>query len=128
VTPDDEYVDPVAVERLMKGDIAPDAVRAQERAETIRRLRALGLGAAAIHTATGISVNTVTTALRGIRAPAGLGGRGGRPPKTTPPRCGSEYAYRRHIRLGEPVDDACRAAHNAKYHRDQQRRRERVAA
>ena len=27
-------------------------------------------------------------------------------------RCGTESAYRRHLRHGEPVDDACRRAHN----------------
>lgn len=28
--------------------------------------------------------------------------------------CGTDSAYSRHCRLGEPVDDLCRAAHQAK--------------
>jgi WhiB family redox-sensing transcriptional regulator len=34
--------------------------------------------------------------------------------------CGTPAAYRRHIRRKEPIDLACRLAHNAK--RNQQRR------
>ncbi|MGK5731391.1 WhiB family transcriptional regulator [Streptomyces sp. URMC 124] len=40
--------------------------------------------------------------------------RNGRPPA----KCGTESAYQRHVREGEPIDAACRAAHNvqaAKY-------------
>lgn len=33
--------------------------------------------------------------------------RGGRPRA----RCGTASAYDRHVKLGEPIDDACRAAH-----------------
>lgn len=28
------------------------------------------------------------------------------------PECGSETAYQRHRHYGQPIDDACRAAHN----------------
>lgn len=28
------------------------------------------------------------------------------------PECGSDTAYQRHRHYGEPIDDACRAAHN----------------
>ncbi|MGW1071519.1 WhiB family transcriptional regulator [Streptomyces sp. NPDC002537] len=40
---------------------------------------------------------------------AARAGRAGRPPAL----CGSESAYQRHLRNGEPVDDACRQAHTA---------------
>ncbi len=36
-------------------------------------------------------------------------GRTGRPPA----ECGTEPAYQRHLKKNEPVDEACRAAHNA---------------
>jgi len=31
---------------------------------------------------------------------------------TAEPRCGTEGAYTRHLRNGEPIDDWCRLAHN----------------
>lgn len=37
--------------------------------------------------------------------------------------CGTLAAWRRHRRLGEPVDDACRAAKNAKQRSDRLKRR-----
>jgi hypothetical protein len=47
--------------------------------------------------------------------------RNGRPPA----ECGTDGAYRRHIKNGEPVDDACRQAHNeyalAHYHQQKAR-------
>ncbi|GGP55592.1 WhiB family transcriptional regulator [Streptomyces abikoensis] len=42
--------------------------------------------------------------------------KSGRPPA----KCGSEAAYQRHLRLGEPVDEACKTAHRE--HRAAQRR------
>ncbi|MFE7895394.1 hypothetical protein [Streptomyces sp. NPDC057412] len=36
--------------------------------------------------------------------------RGDVPPRTRPAPCGTRAAYQRHLRRGEPVDAACRAA------------------
>ena len=46
-------------------------------------------------------------------------GRPGRPPAP----CGTAAAYKRHIRLGEAVDAACRAAYNAEQREFARRRR-----
>lgn len=56
-----------------------------------------------------------------------------RPRSDRPPQpCGTPAAYRRHLRRGEPIDDACRAGHNRaaaeSRRRDRQRQRERVSS
>ena len=37
--------------------------------------------------------------------------------------CGTDGAYDRHARLGEPIDDACREAHNARRRADRARKK-----
>jgi hypothetical protein len=49
-----------------------------------------------------------------------------KPPRPSPPLapCGTEAGHRRHVRNGEPIDQACRQAHNEAGRRRRQRRRE----
>ena len=54
--------------------------------------------------------------------PAAAPHKGGR----RPAECGTYSAYQRHARYGEPIDDACREAHNT--HRREQRAANRAAA
>jgi hypothetical protein len=37
----------------------------------------------------------------------------GPPPPRQPQPCGTDAGYQRHVKYGEPIDDACRAARNA---------------
>ena len=46
------------------------------------------------------------------------GARVGQPPGPAPSApCGAVSAYKRHVRRGEPIDDACRLAYNAEQRR-----------
>lgn len=57
-------------------------------------------------------VKVVSTAEYQRKWRARHGARTGKPgrPEKPPPPCGTVPAYRRHVRRGEPVDEACRAA------------------
>lgn len=43
---------------------------------------------------------------------AAHGARTGKPGRPVVAECGTVSAYKRHVRRGEPIDDACRAAWN----------------
>jgi hypothetical protein len=53
-----------------------------------------------------------------------------KPPRPAQPLapCGTEAAHRRHVRNGEPIDQACRQAHNEAGRRRRQRRRQALIA
>jgi hypothetical protein len=50
--------------------------------------------------------------------------KGGRPRA----KCGTASAYDRHVKYGEPIDDACRAAHTAASAEQRARARQKAAA
>lgn len=54
----------------------------------------------------------MSTAEQQRRWRASKGARTGAPGRPVTAPCGTISAYKRHVRRGEPVDDACRLAYN----------------
>ncbi|GAA2630014.1 hypothetical protein [Streptomyces axinellae] len=118
---DDGGIDWIAVERAATGDYDPTLLNLDERWAATHLLLAAGLGEPAIAERLATNKRQIHrwrhTDYRPSQRP--------RPAQTVSP-CGTDAAYRRHQRRGEPIDDACRDG--MREHWQQQRNRLKAAA
>lgn len=106
---DTNGLDWIAIEYALNGE--PVKLTLPEKIHTARLLDQMGLSARAIASRISSDHTTVT----GWKT---NGWKSGRKPATPaarrpPAQCGEARMYRQHIKRGEPVDEACRAANAA---------------
>ncbi|WTW93667.1 hypothetical protein OG216_09880 [Streptomycetaceae bacterium NBC_01309] len=102
-------IDCIAVERVINGDRGPRPELTAEEAEfAARHMLARGIGAVVVAAAVGVPERTVA----GWRDELDAGSQPRRR-RGEPAPCGTQAAYRQHLRRGETPDDACRGANAA---------------